>query len=166
MQTKKCTSILTYMLKRWKNLKSKKKLYIKVNFSVTWPLFSLENICHSLLMLYCRRMPWECKYSQINFNVDKHTCTSKHALKYHEYAMLYMWSFLYKGATIWFWGGGGGAGKFCWDRIFFSAWGRPENLFSGIPRPEYLFSPATKFWKSIPPQKKTTTTTRGGGFGM
>ena len=90
------------------------------------------------------------------------TCSD--VLKYHEYAMLYMWSFLYKGATIWFWSGGGGAGKFCRDRIFFSAWGRPENLFSGILRPEYLFSPATKFWKSTPPQKKkNTTTTRGVG---
>ena len=34
------------------------------------------------------------------------------ALKYHEYAMLYMWSFLYEGATIWFWSGGGGAANF------------------------------------------------------
>ena len=93
--------------------------------------------------------------------------TSKHALKYHEYAMLYMWSFLYKGATICILkrGGGGWAGKFCRDRIFFSAWGRPENLFSGIPRPEYLFSPATKFWKSSPPpkKKKKPRQQQGGG---
>ena len=169
MQTKKCTSILTYMLKRWKNPKSKKKIiYQSQSFRhvARWPLFSLENICHSFLMLYCRRIPWECKYSQINFNVDKHTCTSKHALKYyHEYAMLYMWSFLYKGATIWFWSGGGGAGKFCRDRIFFSAWGRPENLFSGILRPEYLLSPAKKFWKSTPPPEKNPRQQQGVGGG-
>ena len=30
----------------------------------------------------------------------------------------------------------------------FSAWARPENWFSRTPRPEYLFSSATIFWKS------------------
>ena len=36
---------------------------IHVNFSVTWPVsFIGKYICHSFLMLHCRRMPWECKY--------------------------------------------------------------------------------------------------------
>ena len=26
---------------------------------------SLENICHTFLMLHCRRMSWECKYNVI-----------------------------------------------------------------------------------------------------
>ena len=28
---------------------------------------SLENICHSFLVLHCRRMPWECKYWEIKW---------------------------------------------------------------------------------------------------
>ena len=42
--------------------------------------------------------------------------------------------------------GGGGAGKFYCVRLF-SAWARPENLFSGISMPKYLFSSARKFGK-------------------
>ena len=27
---------------------------------------SFENICNSFLMLHCRRLPWECKYKELN----------------------------------------------------------------------------------------------------
>ena len=57
---KKCTSILIFMLNRRKTpKKSKKSMSI---FPSRDQCLSLENICHSFLMLPCRRMPWECKY--------------------------------------------------------------------------------------------------------
>ena len=32
---------------------------------------SLENICHSFLMLHCRRMTWECKYNELRWVLFK-----------------------------------------------------------------------------------------------
>ena len=59
---KKCTSILIFMLKRWKTpKKSKKSITI---FPSRDQCLSLENICHSFLMLHCRWMPWDCKYCE------------------------------------------------------------------------------------------------------
>ena len=67
---------------------------------------------------------------------------------------------------------GGGLANFVGTYYLFSAGARSENLFSGIPRPDYLFSSATKFWKSKikkkqPPNKKKrhqkTPRERGGG---
>ena len=65
-----------------------------------------------------------------------------------------MWPFgpLVSYHTIFVWSGfrciprGGGAEKFYCVRLF-SAWARPENLFSGISMPKYLFSSARKFGK-------------------
>ena len=65
-----------------------------------------------------------------------------------------MWPFgpLVSYHTIFVWSGfrciprGGGAGKFYCVRLF-SAWARPENLFSGISMPKYLFSSVRKFGK-------------------
>ena len=51
-------------------------------------------------------------------------------------------------------GGRGGLANLAGTNYLFSAWTWPENLFSGIPRPEYLFSSATKFWKSKKKSKK------------
>ena len=67
-----------------------------------------------------------------------------------------MWPFwpLVSYHTIFVWSGfrciprGGGGGKFYCVR-FFLAWARPENLFSGISMPKYLFSSARKFGRSI-----------------
>ena len=62
---KKCTSILIFMLKRWKNhKKSKKSMSI---FSSCDQCLSMENVCHNFLMLHCRRMPWECKCFKMNY---------------------------------------------------------------------------------------------------
>ena len=55
----KCTSILIFMLKRWKTPKKSEKMSI---FQSRDQCLSLENICHSFLMLHCRRMSWKCKY--------------------------------------------------------------------------------------------------------
>ena len=52
-----------------------------------------------------------------------------------------------KGTTIWFWGGGGLALLVGTD-YFISSRARPENLFRGKSRTEYLFSTATNFLKS------------------
>ena len=57
----------------------------------------------------------------------------------------------------------GGGGKFCRDRIFFSAWGRPENLFSGIPRPEYIYFHPQRNFEKAPPPKKPRQQQGGGG---
>ena len=57
-----------------------------------------------------------------------------------------------------------GPGKFCQDGDYlFSACSWPENLFSGIPRQKYLFSPATKNFKKQKKKKKTKTKPGGGG---
>ena len=53
---------------------------------------------------------------------------------------------LVRGTTIWFWGGGGLSLLVGTDYLF-SSRARPENLFPGKPRTEYLFSTATNFWK-------------------
>ena len=54
--------------------------------------------------------------------------------------------------------GGGGLAK-AGTYYLFSAWARPENWFSRIPRPEYLFSSATIFEKAKKKKKG------GGGKG-
>ena len=44
-----------------------------------------------------------------------------------------------KGTTIWFWGGGG-LSNFVWTDNLFSAWARPENLFScGMDLGKFIF---------------------------
>ena len=37
----------------------------------------------------------------------------------------------YKETTIWFWGGGGGAGTFGWDRLFIFVTGSAGKFISG-----------------------------------
>ena len=49
-----------------------------------------------------------------------------------------------KGVTIRFWVSWG---KLCRDKLFICTIWRAENLILGIPRPQYLFSPATEFEK-------------------
>ena len=74
-------------------------------------------------------------------------CAGKHAVKScrnRNKIQFFTWTL---GATIWFWRGGGGLAKAGTDYLF-SAWARSENWFPRIPRPEYLFSSATNFWKS------------------
>ena len=60
---KTCTSILIFMLKRRKPCKkSNKSASI---FPSRDQCLSLENICHSFLMLHYRWMRWECKYFRL-----------------------------------------------------------------------------------------------------
>ena len=64
MQTKKCTFILIFMLKRQITPKKLKKSMSILQSHDQWQ--SLENICHSFLLLHCRRMPRECKYWKLD----------------------------------------------------------------------------------------------------
>ena len=57
--TEKCTTNFIFMLKRWKPITGERIILV---FPSRDQCLSLENICHSFLMLHCRRMPWDCKY--------------------------------------------------------------------------------------------------------
>ena len=56
--------ILIYANEIKKTIKSRKKSMSI--FPSRDQCLSLENICHSFLMLHCRRMLWECKYKVIH----------------------------------------------------------------------------------------------------
>ena len=60
-----CIIILIYVNEiKKKNIKSRKKSMSI--FPSRDQRLSLENICHSFLMLHCRRTLWECKYKVIH----------------------------------------------------------------------------------------------------
>ena len=69
-----------------------------INFPLPEQCLLLENICHSFLILYCRRMPWECKYcmlqSILKVTVTLSMCKILFLAKHHigRNSSLYMYS--------------------------------------------------------------------------
>ena len=55
---------------------------IKINLSVMWPVAFIWKLFASFfVLLHCRRMPYECKYSQMTTNFLRSNFTSEHLLK-------------------------------------------------------------------------------------
>ena len=81
--------------------------------------------------------------------------------------MLYMWSFLYKGATIWFWGGGGGLANFVGTEYSFQHEVGWKIYFQVYQDQNIYFRPQRNFEKAPPPpKKKNHDSNKGGGVGM
>ena len=88
-------------------------------------------------------------------------CKAKTKINARIFSQVQYWFKLCKGRPFDSEGRRGGLAYLVGTDFVFLAWACPENLISGIQRPEYLFSSAIKFWKS---NKKKIT--KGGGFGM